>query len=210
MAEILFDEALMAESLPAGGALESLVARAKEGDAEAFDGLMEATQTRVVSVAWRLLGSRDLARDAAQEVFLRVFRSLRRFEPGRDFHAWLYAIAVNVCRDLARQSRRRERFFARLEEGEEEIPRRPHLPAIAESDLILSERRARVRVALDTLSREQREALVLRDLEGLTSEEVARLLGTTAGTVRSRVSAARKKLRVHFERVFGGAAKGTR
>ncbi|MCM3876989.1 MAG: sigma-70 family RNA polymerase sigma factor [Thermoanaerobaculia bacterium] len=209
MGAILFDDALMAATGPIPGALESLVARAKEGDAEAFDGIMEATQSRVVSTAWRLLGSRDLALDAAQDVFLRVFRSLRRFELERDFHAWLYAIVVNVCRDLARQARRRERTFTRLEEGEAEVPRRPHLVPLAESDLLLSERRARVRAALDALPRKQREALVLRDLEGLTSEEVALVLGTTAGTVRSRVSAARRKLRVHCDRVFAGAAENT-
>jgi RNA polymerase sigma-70 factor (ECF subfamily) len=203
------DDALMDGPGEVPGALEALVDRAKEGDAEAFDGIMEATQARVVSTAWRLLGSRELARDAAQEVFLRVFRSLRRFQRERDFHAWLYVIAVNVCRDLSRQARRRERTFTRLTGAEAEIPFRLHPAPLAESDLLLSERRERVRAALDTLSRAEREALVLRDLEGLTSEQAARALGTSAGTVRSRVSAGRRKMRLYCDRAFGVDAEQT-
>jgi RNA polymerase sigma-70 factor (ECF subfamily) len=206
---ILFDDDLMETPGRVPGVFEALVARAKGGDAEAFDAIMEATQARVTSTAWRLLGSRDLARDASQEVFLRVFRSLRHFQPGRDFHAWLYAIAVNVCRDLSRQSRRREKTFTGLDGTEAPISPCEHISPVAESDLLLEERRARVHAALDELPRDQREAIVLRDIEGFTSEEVARALGTTPGTVRSRVSAGRKKLRVHFDRVFGTDAESS-
>src|ERR1700757_664108 len=87
-------------------ALSALVERAREGDGRAFDRLMLETQERVVGVAWRLLGSREDARDAAQEVYLRVFRHLGRFRAERDFYGWLYRITVNVCRDAARRRRR--------------------------------------------------------------------------------------------------------
>ena len=118
----------------AGGTspLAALVERAKEGDGRAFDRLMVETQERVVGLAWRLLGSHEDARDASQEVYLRVYRHLGRFRPGHDFHAWLYRITVNVCRDAARRRRRNPLASAR--------PAEPSRPAEAEEDLLGAER----------------------------------------------------------------------
>src|SRR5215831_13326851 len=83
--------------------LTMLVTRARTGDALAFERIMLATEQRVVSIAWRMLGNRDDARDAAQEVYLRVFKYLARFRAGEDFRGWLYRITINVCHDLARR-----------------------------------------------------------------------------------------------------------
>ena len=94
------------DSADGTSALAALVERAREGDGRAFDRLMLETQERVMGLAWRLLGGREDARDAAQEVYLRVFRHLGRFRAGHDFHGWLYRITVNVCRDAARRRRR--------------------------------------------------------------------------------------------------------
>src|SRR5882724_7915783 len=80
-----------------------LVTRACAGDALAFERIMLATEQRVVSIAWRMLGNRDDARDAAQDVYLRVFKYLARFRAGEDFRAWLYRITINVCHDFARK-----------------------------------------------------------------------------------------------------------
>ena len=82
-----------------------LIIRAKAGDTAAFDQIIINHQRRVISLAWRLLGDREDARDAAQETFLRVYKSFGRFDPAQDFNGWLYRIAVNVCRDLARKRR---------------------------------------------------------------------------------------------------------
>src|SRR5882762_10385300 len=82
-----------------------LVARARAGDEIAFERIMLATEQRVVSIAWRMLGNRDDARDAAQDVYLRVFKYLERFRAGEDFRAWLYRITINVCHDFARKKR---------------------------------------------------------------------------------------------------------
>src|SRR5260370_28851021 len=80
-----------------------LVARVRAGDALAFERIMLTTEKRVVSIAWRMLGNREDARDAAQEVYLRVFKYLSRFRAGEDFRGWLYRITVNVCHDFARK-----------------------------------------------------------------------------------------------------------
>src|SRR5712691_6151985 len=81
----------------------ALVAQACAGDATAFERIMLATEQRVVSIAWRMLGNRDDARDAAQDVYLRVFKYLERFRAGEDFRGWLYRITINVWHDFARK-----------------------------------------------------------------------------------------------------------
>lgn len=167
--------------------LAALVERARDGDGRAFDRLMVETQARVMGVAWRLLGSREDARDASQEVYLRVYRHLDRFRAGYDFHGWLYRITVNVCRDIARRRRR-----APLAAG---APSEPGSPPEAEQDLLQSERWNRLLQALAGLPARERAAIVLRDLEGLTSEQVARVLGSRPATIRGQVAAARMRIR---------------
>jgi RNA polymerase sigma-70 factor (ECF subfamily) len=168
-------------------ALSALVEAAREGDGRAFDRLMIETQERVVGLAWRLLGSREDARDAAQEVYLRVFRHLGRFRAGRDFRGWIYRITVNVCRDAARRRGRAPVSDATVVERGE--------PPEAEEALLGAERWSRLLQALASLPPKERAALVLRDLEGLTSEQVARVLGSRPGTVRGQIASARMKMR---------------
>lgn len=178
------------EAPPEAGGLSplaALVERAKEGDGRAFDRLMVETQERVLGLAWRLLGSREDARDASQEVYLRVYRHLDRFRSGRDFQGWLYRITVNVCRDAARKRRRNPLAPCQ--------PPEPSRPAEAEEDLLGAERWNLVLEALATLPPKERAALVLRDLEGLTSEQVSRVLGSRPATVRGQIASARLRIR---------------
>jgi RNA polymerase sigma-70 factor (ECF subfamily) len=149
--------------------LAALVERSREGDGRAFDRLMLETQEKVLGLAWRLLGTREDARDAAQEVYLRVFRHLGRFRAGHDFLGWLYRITVNVCHDAVRRRRRAAIVGAPVEADQ---------PPEAEASLLEGERWNRLLEALATLPVKERAALVLRDLEGLTSEQVARVLGS--------------------------------
>ena len=182
--------------------LAALVERAREGDGRAFDRLMLETQERVLGVAWRLLGTREDARDAAQEVYLRVFRHLGRFRAEHDFQAWLYRITVNVCRDAAR--RRRRAPVARGTDAD------PGQPAAAEEALLEAERWHRLLEALASLPAKERAALVLRDLEGLTSEQVARALGSRPATVRGQIASARVKIRRFCVDLLGGEKGGPR
>ena len=166
----------------------ALVERAKSGEPAAFEQLIDCFQRKVLLTTWRMLGNREDARDAAQEVFLRVYKYLGSFRSDQDFAAWLYRIAINVCRDLARKRSK----FAALKAA----PERYGLDEIAgseniESAVVRSQERSILARALDTLSRKERAALVLRDLEGLTTAEVAQVLGSTQTTVRSQISSAR-------------------
>ena len=182
-------------------ALWHLIESARQGDAAAFEEIMIRYQRRAVNTAWRMLGNQEDARDAAQDVFLRVFKYLKSYRSAEDFDGWLYRIIVNVCRDIARK-----RPPAAIASYEAERPV-GNLEAVAgpddvEESAILSQQRNIIAEALATLSRKEREALVLRDLEGLSTEEVARLLGSSQTTVRSQISSARKKIKIFKDRLM--------
>ena len=187
-------------------ALSALAARAQAGDDRAFDDLMRETEPRVLAIGWRLLGARDLARDAAQETFLRAYRYLARFRPERDFEAWICRIAVNVCRDLYRRNRSGAASPPVSYEAERDAGRvpEPSCASSSESSLLESERRRLVLDAIAGLPARERAALVLRDIEGMTSERAAEILGSSAGTIRSQVAAARIKVRRALEAKLGG------
>ena len=171
------------------------------GDSAAFEQIIESYQRRVVTTAWRMLGNREDARDAAQEVFLRVYKYIRGFRSDQDFTAWLYRITMNVCRD---QIRRRRRDQLSSFEAEQEIGSFDDLVSSenVEAALIRSQQRAMIVEALGTLSDKERAAVVLRDLEGLDTAEVARVLGSTQTTVRSQISSARAKIKQYRDRVL--------
>ncbi|HSB09044.1 MAG TPA: sigma-70 family RNA polymerase sigma factor [Blastocatellia bacterium] len=207
--------ALMTDSLGLGDAsanaassLVPVIDRAKAGDIAAFEQLIEHYERRVITTAWRLLGSSEDARDAAQEVFLRVYKYLRGFRTDQDFAGWLYRIIANVCRDHARARRRRDQFASF--EVERELG---NLESVAsgenvEAAAIRAQERAMIVRALNTLSKKERAAIVLRDLEGLSSEEVARVLGSSQSTVRSQISSARAKIKQYRERVLNQQRRG--
>ncbi len=204
MAGETMEIALMADQLrPADAAAEAdptarLIIRAQAGDRAAFDQIIVGHQRRIIALAWRMLGNREDARDAAQETFLRVYKHLNRFDPAQDFSGWLYRIAVNVCRDLARKRRNHHASFeAEIEAGNLAEPVSPHN---TEAATLLAQERAILRRALAALPDKERAAIVLRDLEGLPTEEVARILGSSQTTVRSQISSARTKIRAFRER----------
>lgn len=185
----------------------SAVERAKAGDTTAFELLIDGHQRKVLSTAFRLLGNREDAQDAAQEVFLRVHKYLSGFRSDQDFAAWLYRIIVNVCRDHIRQRGRHQ--FASFESESKART----LEALAsgedvEANAIKSQQRALIAEALDTLSTKERSALVLRDFEGLSTEEVARVLGSSQTTVRTQICSARAKIKQYRDRVLKQTRRG--
>jgi len=179
--------------------LDSLLAQARRGDPRAFDRLMQRHERQVYGTARRLLGRSEDAQDAAQEVFLRLYRFLDRIEPRRPLAPWLYRVTVNVCRDLGR--RRRLRRTVPLEEAELEAVAAGSDPAARAA---LREEKRIVEEALASLSDKERAALVLRDVEGLPTEEVAEILGSSPPTVRSQICRARLKIRQFRQRRLKG------
>jgi RNA polymerase sigma-70 factor (ECF subfamily) len=199
---------LLGMSVTAGSAEDSLrplVERAQAGDLDAFDRLVEGCQRRVVATAWRLLGNQDDALDAAQDVFFRLHRYLRSFKTDQDFHAWLYRLTVNACHDARRKRSNHLSLDHEKERGALEALRSDD---DVEATASLRQDEALILKALDTLSEKERAALVLRDIEGLETEDVARALGSSPTTVRSQISTARAKLRQFRERFLETTPKG--
>jgi RNA polymerase sigma-70 factor (ECF subfamily) len=198
MAEQLNKRRATNDEEDAASPIARLIIRAQSGDATAFDQIVTGHQHRVVALAWRMLGNQDDARDAAQEAFLRVFKHIKKFDPAQDFFGWLYRIVVNVCRDQARKRRSNvSSFEAEIESG---AIAEPASPLNTETAAMVAQEQAIVLKALATLTEKERTAIVLRDLEGLPTDEVARILGSSPTTVRSQISSARAKIRAFRSR----------
>ncbi|HTV55882.1 MAG TPA: RNA polymerase sigma factor [Terriglobia bacterium] len=185
------------ESSGARATFARILERARAGDRTAFDSIVILYRRRVLMTAWRLLGRLEDAEDAAQEVFLRLFRCLNLFDGKRDLAPWLYRITINVCHDARR---RRERTSS-LPIHELSPPNaRVALPAQLDEDLLKTEQKRILELSLAALTEKERTAVVLRDIEGLSTKEVARILGSSETTVRSQVSVARVKIKKFIDR----------
>jgi RNA polymerase sigma-70 factor (ECF subfamily) len=174
--------------------VRSVLERAIAGDSAAFEQLIVRYERRIVTLAWRLLGNLDDAKDVTQEVFLRAFKYLHRYDPGKPIEGWLVRIAVNVCRDFGRG--RRRALTLRLDSA-----RRPQDPY---SDLALDEKKQILDLALRSLSERERSSLILRDLEGFSATEVSSLLGLSPSGVRGLIARGRVKMRAIIVRMKGG------
>ncbi len=183
------------------------IAKAQQGDHDAFRVLVERYQTRAYRLALRVLKDEERARDAVQDAFLKVYRSLGRFEGRSGFYTWLYRLVLNLCLDM----KRRDRSDREVEWSEERLhpagaagaagAATGGTPASLESvdggpagALERAEIRKRVAAAIETLPDVQRETLLLREVEGLSYAEIAECLGISKGTVMSRLHYARKKV----------------
>jgi RNA polymerase sigma-70 factor (ECF subfamily) len=183
-----------------GQPLRILLRKAKAGDLAAFEQLVVLNERKVFQTALRLLRNVEDAQDAAQEVFLRLHKHLGRFDEERSFHAWLYRIVLNVCRDL--NQRRGKHLAIPLEEAASPMNAAESARATESPFEIASKQQQRRLIAdsLATLSEKERAALVLRDLEGLSTAEVAKILGSSETTVRSQISTARLKIKKFRDR----------
>lgn len=163
-----------------------LVDRARGGDAGAFAVLVRRHQDPVFRLCSRMLGDRSDAEDAFQETFLRAWRALALYRAEASFGTWVYRIAVNHCyRILARRPTPRAAPFAEEPQAREASPER---------EVVARDELAFVEGALSALGPAQRAVVVMRHVEGLSYAEIAEVLGTTEGAVRSRLNRARRDL----------------
>jgi len=173
----------------------ALLARLKNGDARAFEELVISHQHRVFGVALRMLGNAAEAEEVAQEAFLRAHRAIGSFRGEAKLSTWLYGIASRLCLNrLAGGERRLVRG------GEAELERLAESGADPAADLERSEVEQALHRAIAELPEERRIVVVLRDLEGLSYEEIAAALELELGTVRSRLHRARMDLKDKLER----------
>lgn len=185
----------------------SLLVRSREGDSLAFEELVRGCERRVLAIAYQITGNLEDAQDVAQESFLRVYRSRDRFQDGRSFEAWLYRIVVNQAkRSLVRRYRRRTDPLegSAAEDLADSTARSPSESAQTEN---LS---GKVIPLLQHLSPRLRAVFVLRDLQGMETSEIARILACTETTVRRHSADARTRLRSLMEKRHPGSLKNFR
>lgn len=170
-----------------------LIERAVRGDAQAFNELMAAQERRMYAVAFRMCGTREDAEDCLQEAMLRIYRSIASFKAQSSFGTWVYRITMNTCLDELR--RRKSRPGTSLDDmldagwapaDEREGP---------EQRAVRSELRNGLEALILELPEDMRAAVVLRDIQGLSYEDIARALDANVGTIKSRISRGREKLR---------------
>jgi RNA polymerase sigma-70 factor (ECF subfamily) len=176
---------------------EDLVLAFQAGDTSAFDLLVRRWDRKIQGAAFRVLGSDDEARDVSQEAFLKAFRSLGAFKREARFSSWLYQIALNLCRDRLRRRKGREMLSLDvLEDGGQGLPG----PAPTALDLVQAQDLARVvAAAVRQLSDEQREAVILKEYQGLTFPEISEVLGVPVSTVKTRLYRALSQLKTLLE-----------
>ncbi len=181
-----------AHLVAAGTAGHSLAERHRYGDPAAFEEIYRTHEEMVFNLCLRLSGDRERAADLSQEVFLRVYRHLGKFQGRSSLKTWVYRVALNHCR--SRLARRRPPSRPG-EDDEERLARVADSRRGPEEKALANDEARRVERALAGLPRPFREAVVLRDLEGLAYDEIAEVLGTRLGTVRSRIARGRGMLR---------------
>jgi len=184
----------------------ALVRAAQKGDQQAFRKLVERYQRRVVQLALGMTKDPDEAMDIAQETFVKVHRYLPSFKGDSSFFTWTYRIAMNLCLDAQRRKSRAERVdLAEGDEAEIEAAMDPPSAALSgpQRQTLNAELRGKIEEALQGLSENHRAILILRELEGLSYEELSKVLAIRKGTVMSRLFHARLKMQKKLREYLG-------
>jgi RNA polymerase sigma-70 factor, ECF subfamily len=172
--------------------IDSLIERCLKGDQRAWDEIVRLYWRKVFNVAYKFVGRQDEAEDLAQDIFLKLFKSLKTFDRRANFSTWLISVSRNLCIDHYR-SMRREHDVVTHDVDVVSLAR----PSALDSPQVALERRDRVallRAALDKLAPSLRTAVMLRDIQELSYQEIAEKLGVPEGTVKSRINRGRTEL----------------
>ena len=194
---------------PEAGDDRRLVRAAQKGDQGAFRQLVERYQRRVYQLALGMMKDADEAMDISQETFVRVHRYLPSFKGDSSFFTWTYRIAMNLCLDAQRRRNRGERIdVSEGDEAEIEAAMDPPSAALAgpQRAALNSELKDKIEEALAGLSENHRAILLLREVEGLSYDELAKVLGIRKGTVMSRLFHARLKMQKKLREYLGDEA----
>jgi len=181
---------------------ESLVERARQGDLEAFDRLMQRHQERIYQVIYHMISHHEDARDLTQETFITAYHALERFRGDAAFGTWLYRIAVNKTLNFL-EKKRPERSGPSLNDLDARAEHDPDLVGLITErtprrDVSLAELRQKLNEAMMKLSEKHRLVVVMHEVQGMPHEEIARILDCSVGTVRSRLFYARQQLQAYL------------
>lgn len=176
---------------------KTMVALAKAGDHRAFEEIVRLYEKKLYAIAYRYTGSEQDALDVCQETFIRVYRFIGGFQENSGFSTWIYRVCTNACKDSVQRRQRRgeSSLDLRDEEGEEfELPLEDNRYN-PEQVLEQSELRRDLQAGIDALAPHHKEIVVLRDVEGMSYEQISEVLGLEIGTVKSRLNRGREQLR---------------
>ena len=192
-----------------GDADALLVERAKRGEVSAFEMLVVKYQRRIERLVGRMVRDTDLVQDIAQETFIRAYRALPQFRGESASYTWLYRIAVNTAKKALVEKKRDPLVFegamVSTEDGEEPSRVENELTDGESPETVLAGRQvpSTVNAAIDALSEDLRQAIVLREIEGLSYEEIADVMNCPIGTVRSRIFRAREAIAIKLRPLLG-------
>ena len=168
-----------------------LVESFKGGDKSSFDVLVVKYQNKVINLCFRFLGNYDDACDCAQDVFVKVFESLSKFRGDSKFSTWLYAVTVNFCRNrissFKHRKSKQDTSYEIQDAGDESLSPSKRFERKELND--------KIQKAIDSLDEDQKSVVILRDIEGLSYEEIVDITGIKLGTVKSRIARAREELK---------------
>jgi RNA polymerase sigma-70 factor (ECF subfamily) len=177
-----------------------LIQQCQQGDKTAYEHIFLKYKDMVYNVAYGVLSDVEDAEDMTQEVFLHVLEKISQFRFKSSFSTWLYRVVVNMCLNERRKLKKRNLGAAELEERYEQI--RPSI-STPEDEILKKERMSQVQYALATLKDAHRTIIVLREMEGLSYEEIAKVLKCSTGRVKSRLHEARMELRRRLKNLEG-------
>jgi RNA polymerase sigma-70 factor, ECF subfamily len=205
--QLSFPGALGREMLDGTASDHALLEATRTGDEDAFAQLVSRYRNQITSYIYRMTSDYDGAVDLAQETFVRVYRAADRYQQSHAFSTYIYRIATNLAISELRKRKRRKLvsltgFFQSTDGGEPREFNPPDERPLQDCELVDAERRSAIQRAIGTLPDKYRAPLILRDVEGRSYDEIARILGTSEGTVKSRISRARgflrEKMRVYL------------
>ena len=172
---------------------ELLLRKAQHGDPEAFEQLITPLEQLIWRICWHYTGNRESAEDCGQETMIRIWRSLDSYRGDCALESWVYRIAANCCMDYLRKKKRDKSVSMEPMREQGFDPADPSLGT--EEQVVAADEQKRLREAIAQLPENQREALILTQLEKVPYEEVAKLLGVSEGTIKSRVNRAKARLK---------------
>src|SRR6267142_3663648 len=202
MTMLMAEPAELTDQVPAVPTAEmDLVRRAQKGDLEAYDELIKRYQERIYATVYHMTSNHEDANDLAQDAFIKAFQALKSFKGGSSFYTWLYRIAVNKTINFLKQRKNRQHMS--LNDIDFQAEHDPDLVALISDktprrDAGLTELQEKLNTALQKLSDSHRLVVTLHDVQGLSHEEIAKIMDCNIGTVRSRLFYARQQLQAYL------------
>ena len=188
---------------------KELLRKSKQGHLASFEELISTHQQKVYNIALRMLANEQDAFDASQEVFIKVYRNLDKFQENSSFSTWLYRITTNTCLDMLRKNKEKKNEISMdspMEfEDREASFQLEDKKADVEEEILKRERRQALYAALEQLNEEHKKMIVLSELQGMSYQEIADITGTNIGTVKSKINRARISLKnslLQFKELF--------